>query len=96
MWQQEHAKLQEALHWTPMVNGSNGRRPPRLGLNVRRSFGAGLNGRDSHLKPVTLPGLKLPTQSQMADVDLNSLFFTRTSELRVTLNYENVSSLSPF
>ena len=38
-----------------------------LGLYGRRSFGAGLNDQVSHLRPVTSPGLKLPTQSQMAD-----------------------------
>ena len=53
-----------------------------LGLSGRRPFGAGLNGRVSHLRPVMSPGLKLPTQSQMADrylevsVQNAKLFFT--------------------
>ena len=38
-----------------------------LGLNGRWSFVVGLNDRFSHLRPVTSPGLKLLTQSQMAD-----------------------------
>ena len=41
-----------------------------LGLNGRRPFGAGLNGLVGHLRPETSPGLKLPTQFQMADGDL--------------------------
>ena len=41
-----------------------------LGLNGRRSFGVGLNDQVGHLRPVTSPGLKLRTQSQMADGNL--------------------------
>ena len=62
-----------------------------LGLNGRQLFGVGLNGQVSHLRPVRSPGLKLPTQSQMANEDLKvpdlkvcvqnmKLFFTQTSE----------------
>ena len=38
-----------------------------LGLNGRWPFGVGLNGQVDNLRPMTSPGLKLPTQSQMAD-----------------------------
>ena len=38
-----------------------------LGLNGGQPFGVGLDGRVGQLRPVTSPGLKLPTQSQMAD-----------------------------
>ena len=41
-----------------------------LGLNGRWSFGAGLNDQVGHLRLVTSPGLKLPTQSQMANGNL--------------------------
>ena len=53
-----------------------------LDLSGRQPFGAGLNGQVSHLRPVTSPGLKFPTQSQMADrylkvrVQNMKLFFT--------------------
>ena len=50
------------LHWTQTADGHLG-----LSLSDRWLFGAGLNGRVSHLGPVTSPGLKFPTQSQMAD-----------------------------
>ena len=38
-----------------------------LGLNGRWPFWAGLNGQVGHLRPVTSPGLELPTQSQMTN-----------------------------
>ena len=41
-----------------------------LVLNGRRPFGAGLNGLVGHLRQVMSPGLKLPTQSQMANGNL--------------------------
>ena len=53
------------LHWTQMADGHLG-----LGLNGRQPFWVGLNGQVSHLRPVMSPGLKLSTQSQMADSDL--------------------------
>ena len=70
------------------------------GLNGQQSFGAGLNEQVSHLRPVTSPGLKLPTQSQMANGNLKvpnlkvgvqnmKLFFTRTSEhFRTSENFQ--------
>ena len=45
--------------------GSNGRRPPRP--KWLTTFGVGLNGRVGHFRLMTSPGLKLPTQSQMAN-----------------------------
>ena len=46
------------LHWTQMADGHLG-----LGLMADGRLGWGLNGRVSQLRPVTSPGLKLPTQS---------------------------------
>ena len=38
-----------------------------LGLNGQWPLGAGLNGQVDHFRLMMSPGLKLPTQSQMAD-----------------------------
>ena len=65
------------LHWTQMADGHL-----RLGLSGRWPFGVSLNGQVGHLRPVMSPGLKLPTQSQMANgylkvcVQNAKLFFT--------------------
>ena len=64
----------------------------------------GLNGRVGQLRPVTSPGLKLPTQSQMADgylkvsdlkvcVQNAKLFFTWTLEHFQTLELWKISKL---
>ena len=37
---------------------------------VDSHLGLGLNGQVGHLRPVTSPWLKLPTQSQMVDSDI--------------------------
>ena len=54
-----------------MADGSDGRRPPRPRPKWQQPFGVGPNGQVSHFRPVMSPGLKLPTQSQLAD-DLQS------------------------
>ena len=48
------------LHWDQMANG-------HLGLGLNGQFGAGLNGQVGHFRLMMSPGLKLPTQSQMAN-----------------------------
>ena len=53
------------LHWDEMADGSCG-----LGLNCRWPYHPGLNCRVSHFRLMTSPGLKLPTQSQMADKNI--------------------------
>ena len=61
------------LHWTQMADGSNGQQPPSPMPKWPTTIWSGLNGWVSHLRPVTSPGLKLPTQSQMANGGLKSL-----------------------
>ena len=74
-----------------------------LGLNDRRLLGAALNCRVSQLIPVTSPGCKLPTQSQMANVYLkvyvqNAKLFSHElqniSELRTSEHFQTSKNFS--
>ena len=45
----------------------------RIALNGRWSFGAGPNSQGGHLRRVTSPGLKRPTQSQVVTMGQTKL-----------------------
>ena len=79
-----------------MADGSNGRRPPRPRAKWPTVIWGGHKSLSRPFGTVMSPGLKLPTQSQMADGNLEvpdlkvcvqnmKLFFTQTSEHFQTL-----------
>ena len=62
--------LRNTLHWDKMADGSCGRRPSRPRPKCRWPYHLGLNCRVGHFRLMTSPGVKLPTQSQMANENI--------------------------